>query len=140
MVLYTQVTALNKLYSHYTLGRLLNNQVRYREGEDRYDMFEMFQSVRRSIWSEIVKPESVNSFRRQLQLAHLNIIIHIYLSQASKFPADALTLAANDMDILYNAARQAVNSSAVDSMTRAHFGEVMRQIESARNAQKTFLK
>jgi len=140
MVLNTQVTALNKLYSHYTLGRLLNNQVRYREGEDRYDMFEMFQSVRRSIWSEIVKPDNVNSFRRQLQLAHLNIITHIYLSQISKFPADARTLAANDMDILYNAARQAVNSSAINSMTKAHFNEVMRQIESARNAQRTFLK
>ncbi|MFZ5979697.1 MAG: zinc-dependent metalloprotease [Candidatus Zixiibacteriota bacterium] len=140
MVLSMQVTALNKLYSHYTLGRLLNNQVRYGESDDRFDMFELFQTVRRSIWSEVVKPEDVNSFRRQLQLTHLNIIIDIYLSEMSKYPADARTLAANDLALLYDAAGKAVNSSAVGSMTKAHFREVIRQIESARTAQRTFLK
>jgi len=139
-VLNTQKTALDKLYSHYTLGRLLNNLTRYKEGEERYTMYDMFQDVRRSIWGEIVGPEDVNSFRRQLQLAHLDIINKIYLSDPSKYPADARTLAANDLTILRQAAVKAAQSSAINPMTRAHFNEVIRQIDAVRDAQPSYLK
>jgi hypothetical protein len=67
------------------------------------------------------------------------MIVGIYLADASMYPSDALTLAANDLDILDRAARSAVNSSAIDEMSKAHYREVVRQIEAARSAQREFL-
>ena len=137
-ILNIQNSALSRLYSPYVAHRLLNNLKRYQPGEERYTMYDLFTDVRRAIWSEIVKPENVNSFRRQLQLLHLHRMINIYLSGPSVYPMDARTLAANDLDILEDAARKAVNSSAIDGMTKAHFKEVLRQVEAARSAQRTY--
>ncbi len=133
-VLAFQTMALGRLYGPAVIGRLLNNVERFADGEDKYTMFDMFTEVRRAIWSEIVAPENVNSFRRQLQLAHLNRIIGIYLSLPSQYPADARTLAANDLDILGAAAKRAAGMSSLDEMSRAHYKEVVRQIDAAKNA------
>jgi hypothetical protein len=137
-VLGAQNIALRMLYSTYVLNRLVNNQERYKVGQERYTMYNMFTDVRRAIWSEIVAPENVNSFRRQLQLLHLKRIVDIYLSDSFSYPSDARTLAANDLDILEEAVKRAVGSSAIDGMTRAHFKEVLRQISAAKGAKRDF--
>lgn len=131
LVLARQAEALARLYSPFTLGRLMNNEQRMAPGEDFYSMLEMFTEVRRAVWGEIVTPENVNSFRRQLQLTHLNMIKSIYLSNPAAYPTDARTLAANDLDVLYRAAQAAVGSSSIDDMTRAHFKQVIREIDAA---------
>ena len=138
-VLSVQRYALSILYSPYILGRLVNNQLRYAAGADRYTMDNMFTDVRRSIWSEIVGPENVNSFRRQQQLVHLNIITGIYLGSSVIYPADARSLAANDLDVIETTVKKNVNSSAFDNITKVHFKEVLRQIEAAKGARRTFL-
>jgi hypothetical protein len=137
-VLNVQSAAINNLYNPLTLQRLLNNLARVPDGMPKYTMLDLFTDVRRSIWSEITAPSNVNSYRRQLQMYHLRRIIGIYLSSASMYPSDALTLAANDLDILDRAARNAVNSSAIDEMSKAHYREVVRQIEAARSARRQF--
>lgn len=139
-VLSIQNTALSRLYSPYVVYRLLNNLQRFKPGEDKYTMYDMFTDVRRAIWGEIVKPENVNSYRRQLQILHLNRLINIYLSGPAIYPIDARTLAANDLDVLLAAAQKAVRSSSIDGMTKAHFKEVIRQIESAKKAQREYTK
>ncbi|KAA3632361.1 MAG: DUF5117 domain-containing protein, partial [Calditrichaeota bacterium] len=133
-----QNQVLSRLYSRYILGRLLNNQERVAPDEERYTMYDMFRDVRRSIWSEITKPSNVNSYRRQLQLSHLNRITSIYLSNTIAFPHDALTLAANDLDVLLAAAKNAVRSSAINDMTKAHYKEVIRQIEAAQGSKRNY--
>ncbi len=138
-VLSVQRYALSILYSPYILGRLVNNQLRYAAGADRYTMDNMFTDVRRSIWSEIVGPENINSFHRQQQLVHLNIIAGIYLGSSAIYPADARSLAANDLDVIETTVKKNVNSSALDNITKAHFKEVLRQIEAAKGAKRTFL-
>jgi len=133
-VLTAQNTALERLYSPLVVERLLNNMERFKPGEDVYTMYDMFSEVRRAVWGEITGPENVNSFRRQLQLAHLDRIIGIYLSLPTQYPADARTLAANDLDTLEGAARRAAGAGTLDEMSRAHFKEVLRQIEAAKSA------
>jgi hypothetical protein len=135
-----QNSALYMLYSPYILGRLVNNQERYAEGQERYTIYDMFTDVRRAIWSEVVGPKNVNSFRRQLQLLHLNKIIGIYLSSSYAYPFDARILAANDLDILEDAVKKALKSSAINGMTRAHFKEVLRQIAAAKGAKRSFAR
>jgi len=138
-ILTYQNRALARLYHPYILRRLVNNLARVSDEQDRYTMYEMFQDFRRAIWGEIVGPENVNSFRRQLQLLHLTRLIAIYLSNAASFPLDARTLAANDLDILESAAQKAVASSAINNMTKAHFREVIRQIKAAKATPRSYI-
>lgn len=135
-----QNAALYTLYSPRNLGRLLNNLDRVGPTDESYSMFDMFTEVRRAIWSELSGPANVNSHRRQLQLAHLNRIIDIYLSGPGMYPADARTLAANDLDILEDAAKTASGSAAINGMTRAHYKEALRQIRAAKNSPREYFK
>ncbi|MCH7947453.1 MAG: zinc-dependent metalloprotease [candidate division Zixibacteria bacterium] len=135
-----QNTALNILYNPHTLGRLVNNLDRYKKGEERYTMHDMFRDTRRAIWGEITGPSNVNSHRRQLQMSHLTRIVRIYLSGSFMYPSDARTLAANDLDVLENAVKKAVNSAALNDMSKAHFKEVLRQIKAAKNSEKEYSK
>lgn len=144
-VLNIQNAALTKLYSPLTLNRLLNNLERVSDGEEKYTMYDLFGDVRKSIWSELDGTKSLNSFRRQLQLSHLNQLITIsmssprfFASNAAVHSADAISLASNDLDIIRGSASRAASSSAVDGMTQAHYREVIRQIDAARSASREF--
>ena len=138
-VLNVQNSALANLYDPYVLNRLVNNLERVEPNEPKYTMYDMFSDVRRAIWGELLTPDNVNSFRRQLQLAHLSRLAYIYISATSIFPADARTLAANDLEILENAARRAIQATNIDEMSRAHFKEVLRQIEATKDAKRLYL-
>ena len=138
MALAAQNAVISRMYSPYILGRLLNNLERYKPGDDRYTMQDMFTDMRKMIWSELDGPTNVNSFRRQLQLSHLNQLMGIYLGSTMVYPHDAITLAANDIDILESGAKRAVASSAVNDMTKAHYKEVLRQIAAAKSASRDF--
>ena len=138
-VLSVQRNALYMLYNPYILRRLINNQLRLSDGADGYTMDDMFTDVRRSIWSEIVGPTNVNSFRRQLQLVHLNLVVTIYLGSSAIYPMDARSPAANDLEIIETTIKKNVGSSALDGITKAHFKEILRQIEAAKGAQRNFL-
>ena len=138
MVLSVQKSAIDKLYNPLTVGRLLNNLERYTEGAEKYTMYDMFTDCRQMIWTEAITPAATNSFRRQLQMAHLQKVIDIYLSDPMVYPSDARTLAANDLDVIEGASSRASAAGGVDEMTRAHYKEVVRQIKAARGAQREF--
>jgi hypothetical protein len=118
----------------------LNSESRYKKGDERYTMYDMFNDTRRAVWGEASTPANVNSYRRQLQLAHLNRVVDIYLSGPAIYPSDARTLAANDLDILENATRSASTSTNINEMSRAHFKEVGRQIAAAKQAGREYDK
>jgi len=137
-VLSIQNTALDRLYSPHVLGRLVNNIERFAEGQDKYTIFDMFTQVRKSIWSELDSPRSINSYRRQLQLSQLNDIITIYLSPIGQYPYDARSLASNDLEIIAASARLAAGSSALDGISQAHCKEVNRQIQAAQETKRSY--
>jgi hypothetical protein len=139
-VLAIQNNALGRLYNPLTLGRLVNNLARVNPGDDKYTMYDMFNDTRKAIWSELNGPSNINSFRRGLQLAHLQRLVTIYLSMPAMYPPDARTLAANDLDILEDAATRASHSTGIDGMTQAHVKEVLRQIASAKKAQRQYVQ
>ncbi len=133
-----QNITINNLYNPLVLNRLLNNVNRFKAGDDIYTMYDMFTEVRRSIWSEIVEVTNVNSFRRQLQLLHLKRLIAIYLSDSVVFPSDARTLAANDLNVIESALKNGLGSTSANSMSIAHYKEVLRQIEAAKGAKRNY--
>jgi hypothetical protein len=137
LVLSIQETALSRLYAPVLLSRLQDNIQRFKPGEQPYTMHELFGDVRRSIWGDGM-PANTNTFGRQLQMGHLARLINIYLSPTLEYPPDARTLAANDLDMIESVAQRAGASSSLDDMTRAHFKDVTRQIQAARNARMDY--
>lgn len=137
-VLSYQANALARLLSPYVLDRLLDNSVRTPAGEEKYTMVDLFNDLRGSVWGEIDGPQNVNSFRRQLQITHLRYLIVIYLNDSHIFPYDARALAANDLDRLERKAKAAVNAGTLNTITAAHFKEVLRQIEAAKGAKRSY--
>jgi hypothetical protein len=107
-------------------------------GDEKYTMYDLFTDARKAIWSELSGPSNINSFRRQLQLVHLQRLINIYLSAPTNYPSDARTLAASDLDTIEEAARRGAGASSIDGMTQAHLKEVLRQIASAKKAQRDY--
>ena len=134
-----QRNTLNKLFGTYTLGRLHNNLQRVADNADKYTMLEMFGDVRRSIWYEVINPRNINSYKRQLQLAHLQKISELFLTSSDSYPADALTLAGNDLDIIESVTKKALNNSSnLNEMTKAHLKEVLRQIDATKGSKRTY--
>lgn len=139
-VLTYQQRALANLYSPYVLGRLLNNLDRYPAGAEKYTMQDMFSELRDGIWTELNNTGNVNSFRRQLQIAHLDRLIRIYMGTTGQYPADAIALAGADLDNIEAKAERAATASGLNAITRAHFAEVARQISSAKESRRLLLR
>ncbi len=132
-----QYLAISRLYSPQVTGRLVNNLEKFKPGEEKFTMFDMFTDLRKAIWGEAFTPANVNDYRRPLQLIHLQRLIDIYLSAPGVYPFDARTLAANDLDLIEQAASKAA-TAGVDGMSQAHFKEVVRQIQAAKRAPKSY--
>ncbi|MEK7775253.1 MAG: zinc-dependent metalloprotease, partial [Candidatus Zixiibacteriota bacterium] len=137
-VLGIQNIVFSTLYSGYTLNRLLDNQERIGATDEKFTMYDLFTELRRSIWSELSGGSSINDFRRQLQMLHIQYLTAIYLSAGNIFPTDAKTLAANDLDIIEESSRNAIGAGTLDGMSRAHLNQVIKQIQAAKNARRDF--
>jgi len=97
---------------------------------------EVFSGVREAIWSEARAAQNVNSFRRNLQRRHLDILARILVSPAPGVPEDARTLARADLaDILKDVGATLKSPAArLDRITRAHLEETKGRIEATLDA------
>jgi len=133
-VISIQKMTLNQLYDPITLGRLQDIELRFKPGEEKFTMADMFQGTRRAIWTEIVKADNINSFRRSLQRAHLEKITELVISNNKNAPEDARTLARVDLKVLKGAIKKALLSQGLDIYTRGHLDESLARIEAALEA------
>lgn len=134
VVLSVQRVALNRLYNSLTLQRLDDIPLHYAAGRQPFTMTEMFTQLRRSIWTEIVTGQNINSFRRNLQREHLDRIIGLATGKVSGAPEDARTLARVDLKVLKGAIRKDLASKKLDTITRGHLEESLSRITAALEA------
>ncbi|MBI5779125.1 MAG: zinc-dependent metalloprotease [Planctomycetes bacterium] len=129
-ILSIQQSALNYMYEPTVLRRLNNMALKYKEGEPRFGLEELFHGVRDGIWTEATKAENINPFRRNLQRAHMEKIISIYLSDSRSYPSDAIALARQDMLTIKNHINT-INLEQLDTLTRAHLDDIKERITTA---------
>jgi hypothetical protein len=136
LVLAMQESVLDRLYTPLLLSRLEDLPLHYGKGEKPFTMAEMFQNLRNGIWSELDKGSDVNSFRRNLQRAHLMNLVNLALrSEAGAFaPEDATSLARADLLAIRRKTRQALTRTDMGAATRAHLEETDARITAALNA------
>lgn len=134
-ILAVQARPLMQIYNPTTLQRINDIALHYGPGEDVYTMTEIFQDVRRAIWTpEVTGPQNVSSTRRNLQRAHLDMIIDLVTDGKLEVPEDARTLARVDLRTLKGAINSALGSNNLDTITRGHFEESLARIDAAMQA------
>jgi uncharacterized protein DUF4953/uncharacterized protein DUF5117/uncharacterized protein DUF5118 len=139
LVLTLQSLAMDRLYHPIVLSRLVDSEQRY-DGKDKaFTLAEMFDSVRRSVWSELDTRSNINSFRRNLQRKHLATLVSLAVQADPAQPEDARTMARADLiqirrgiDALLGRAGRP--GAPLDAVTRAHLDESRARITAALDA------
>lgn len=143
IVLLIQSLPLARLYHPITLSRINDLEARYADGAEPFTMTEMFTELRQAIWRELNNSSNVNSFRRNLQRQHLQMLIEQVIHLHPGTPEDARTLARADLEVI----RRGINTilgrpdsplppagAQLDTVTRAHLRETRSRITAALDA------
>ncbi|HEX7862863.1 MAG TPA: zinc-dependent metalloprotease [Verrucomicrobiae bacterium] len=135
-VLNLQRAVLARLHASATLARLQDNELRFKKGEPRFGMADMFLGLETAIWAELHHPISqISSLRRNLQREHLKTLSRISLRNYG-VPEDATSLARASLSrILENVEVKLKDSKLSDTTTRAHLEETRARIKAALEAQ-----
>ena len=121
--------------------------MKFAEDADVYSLYEHLNSLTESIWSELDAKERessekkpfINSFRRNLQRSHLNMMINLVLTQPGQIvPADAAAIARLCAARLSKKIDKTLKDRELDSTTTAHLTDVKKRIDKALEAEYTF--
>lgn len=123
-----------RLFNPIVMQRIIDNELRSPRGETPFTLAEMFESLRNGIWEELQGQTSINSFRRNLQRAHLQHLVALVLGSSMTAPGDAKTLARRDLEFLKDKITTVLATGTFDEMSRAHLNEVKAKIESTLKA------
>jgi hypothetical protein len=124
-----QTRTLNNLYSLDVISRVHNNELRFNVNQEVFTLFEMFNSMNNIVWLELKNEDSINSFRRELQSHHINLMIKMF--QDKKFPIDAQNLALESIQTIYNIINNQNISEIYDNYTQLHLSNMKSKIKIA---------
>ncbi len=130
-VLLMQGHTLTWLYDPVVITRLHDMEYKYPWDAEPFYLEDMFVFVRDAIWDEVFDGRNINSFRRNLQQFHLDILIRIVVDPAPGTPDDARALARMDLTEISIAIDKALLGENLDYMTNAHLAEVASRINAA---------
>ena len=85
--------------------------------------------------SELDQNQNINSFRRALQKAHVEVQSIILLNKARYFHSDAVALARASLQELYDNIIASLNIGIFNDYTHAHLIETSNKIQSVYKAQ-----
>lgn len=143
---FVQSNLLGQLMHNGRLIRMIDNEARVEDGAETLSVAELFDELTRGIWTEAGwsgrGARNVDSFRRNLQRAHLEELVDKLLDRRSGSPSafnpatpeDARSLARFELSRLSRRLGQVMGSGSLDRMTRAHFAESKARIDRALEA------
>jgi hypothetical protein len=133
VVLRIQARTLDNLYHPIKLGRIQDSVLMAGDGTAPFSLVDLFTELRSAIWSELASGTKIDSFRRNLQKAHIDRLEKLALTPPEKTPWDAIALARADLLQLKADADRAVRRIP-DEVTSAHLKAVSARIEQILNA------
>ena len=137
-VLNLQKPVLERLFSHVTLSRIQDNELRFAPDEKPFTMADLFRGLDNAIWSELdTGATQISSLRRNLQREYIKRLVRLVLRPAqSSWPEDATTLARASLSQLQTRIHNTLNAGKVtDPTSNAHLQETDDRITSALQAQ-----
>jgi hypothetical protein len=142
-----QDNALNRLFSTNTLNKLI--QAEAKNGSQAYTITELFNDLKRGIWSELAAKRPIDVYRRNLQKSYINILSNLLNPPSSSPPAITgpgitITISSgpdkSDIKSVVRAhlaaLKNEVNAAAAaiaDPMSKYHLQDVSKRIDNALN-------
>ena len=84
-VRWIQSGTLYRLHHPRIFARVRDNELKFPKGESVYTLSEHFQKITLSLWSELEQNKNINSFRRDLQKSHVEVLSIILLNEKNYF-------------------------------------------------------
>ena len=134
-VRFIQSGSIYRLHHPRIFARIRDNELKFPKGESIYTLTEHFQKITQSLWSELEQNNNINSFRRDLQKSHVNVLSIILLNKRNYFHSDAVALARASLKILHGEIKESIETGYFDDYTQAHLSELANVIQSVYKAQ-----
>ncbi|MDW3651166.1 MAG: zinc-dependent metalloprotease [Bacteroidia bacterium] len=144
-----QKGALRSLLDPGRLARLIESEAN--NGNSNYTMIDLFKDLRGGIWSELRTGESIDTYRRNLQRAHVEQLESLMTREQTPIPpqfrafvrrtnvdvstSDIRPVVRAELRILQGQVSRAVRRTS-DSMTRYHLQDMGERIEAVLNPDK----
>jgi hypothetical protein len=135
MILGMQRTVLDRMFHPIVMKRIVDNELRYTNGTDRFRLGDLFGSIQNAVWADAHMPTgalTINSHRRSLQREHLRKLLSMLLRDAS-VPEDARTMSRHYLTVLKGQLQDSVARGG-NLETRAHLQETVARIDEALRA------
>jgi hypothetical protein len=132
MILSMQRAVLDRVFHPIVMRRILDNELRYVNGTDRFRLGDLFGSVQDAVWADAQAATgalAINSHRRNLQREHLRKLLGMLLRDGS-VPEDARTMSRYYLTQLKTQLQAGV-PRAGNVETRAHLQESIARIDEA---------
>ena len=134
-VRFIQSGSIFRLHHPRIFARIRDNELKFPKGESIYTLAEHFQKITTSLWTELKQNKNINSFRRDLQKSHINVLSIILLNKKNYFHSDAVALARASLKILHTDIKESIETGYFDDYTQAHLSELANVIQSVYKAQ-----
>jgi len=131
-----QQVAMNRLMSAGTANRLLDlpSYVPERERKDLISLNEVYETLQKSVWSELATGRDIDRMRRNLQREHVRRLQAALTRGSPGMPADAMSLLRFNAVRLEAQLQKAVAKGAGSVETRAHLEESLGMLSEALRA------
>jgi hypothetical protein len=134
-----QVRTLNGVLSAGRMARMIENETL--NGSKAYNLVSMFSDLRKGVWSELYNGRSIDTYRRNLQKAHierLDFLLNKAKNQRGRFgtpsvnigQSDIKSFARGELTRLKRDVKAAV-SKAKNTTSRYHLKDIVARIEMA---------
>ncbi len=134
-VRWIQSGTIYRLYHPRIIARIRDNELKFPSGDDIFTLAELFQGITTSLWAELEQNNNINSFRRDLQKSHVEVLCIILLNDRHYFHSDAVALARASLKQLNDNINASLNNGTFDDYTDAHLNESTNKIQSVYKAQ-----
>ncbi|MHB0754521.1 zinc-dependent metalloprotease [Polaribacter sp. M15] len=134
-----QVRTLNNVLSTSRMSRMIENETL--NGSKAYSLVTMFYDLRRGVWSELYNGKSIDTYRRNLQKAHierLSYLLNEAEDQRGRFGRPSVTVSQSDIKSFargeLNRLKRDVRSAASrasNTTSRYHLQDVLARIDMA---------
>ena len=129
-----QSGSIYRLHHPRIFARIRDNELKFLDGESVYTLTEHFQKITKSLWTELEQNNNINSFRRDLQKSHVEVLTVILLNERGYFHSDAVALARANMRGMYANIKESLYAGFFDDYTQAHLSECANKIQSVYKA------
>ncbi|MEB2779010.1 zinc-dependent metalloprotease [Algoriphagus sp. C2-6-M1] len=137
-----QAGTLNSVLDLGRLGRVIENEAL--NGDDAYKITELFDDLRKGIWSELPSGKTIDVHRRALQRAYIERMEYLMTSDGPNIPAgarryygtqinasqsDIRPMARGELKILQRDLRSAISKTS-DRMSKLHLEDALERVNA----------